>query len=165
MLSYTGDNTIESCWRRRYRDNLAVTWCRCCVILVTMLLSHTGDDAVGVTWLWHDVDAESCWRHYYQVTLATTLPSDLATTWCSYRVMLATMLPRHAGWRRCRCDLAATWCRYQDMLATMLLSHAGDDGAGVTWLRCDVYVESCWRQCCQVMLATTLPGRLGRGAM
>jgi hypothetical protein len=39
------------------------------------------------------------------------------------------------------------------MLVTMLPSHAGDGTAGVTWLQRDVDVESCWRQCCRVMLA------------
>jgi hypothetical protein len=28
---------------------------------VTMLMSHVGDNDVGVTWLRCDVDAESCW--------------------------------------------------------------------------------------------------------
>jgi hypothetical protein len=43
----------------------------------------------------------------------------------------------------------------------MILSHVGDDVTGVTWPRRDVDAESCWR----VMVATTLSGRLGRGAM
>jgi hypothetical protein len=58
----------------------------------------------------------------------------------------------------------------------VLPSHANDGATGVTWLRRDVYVESCWQrrclgdlvaaQCiCRVMLATALLGRLGRGAM
>jgi hypothetical protein len=51
------------------------------------------------------------------------------------------------------------------MLAMMLLSHAGDDAAGVTWLRRDVDAESCWRQCCRVILVMTLPGRLSHGVM
>jgi hypothetical protein len=51
------------------------------------------------------------------------------------------------------------------MLAIMLPSHANDDAAGVTWLQRDVDVKSCWRQNCRVMLATTLPGRLGRDVM
>jgi hypothetical protein len=29
MLSHAGDNTVESCWRRRCRDNLAAMHCRC----------------------------------------------------------------------------------------------------------------------------------------
>jgi hypothetical protein len=36
------------------------------------------------------------------------------------------------------------------MLATMLLSHPGDGGAEATWLRHNVDVESCWRQCCRL---------------
>jgi hypothetical protein len=31
-------------------------------MLVTMLLSHAGDDAAEVSWLRRDIDAESCWR-------------------------------------------------------------------------------------------------------
>jgi hypothetical protein len=42
------------------------------------------------------------------------------------------------------------------MLATLLLSHANDGAAEVTWLRRDVDVESCWQQCCRVMLVTML---------
>jgi hypothetical protein len=38
----------------------------------------------------------------------------------------------------------------------MLSSHAHDDAAGATWPRRDVAAESCWRQCCRVMLVTTL---------
>jgi hypothetical protein len=48
------------------------------------------------------------------------------------------------------------------MLATMLPSHAGDGAAEVTWLWCDADVESCWRQCCEVVLATMMSRRLGR---
>jgi hypothetical protein len=51
------------------------------------------------------------------------------------------------------------------MLATMLLSHDNDDAAGATWLWPNVEVESCLRQCYQVMLVTPLPGRLGRRVM
>jgi hypothetical protein len=29
-------------------------------MLAMVLLSHTGDYAIEVTWLWLDVDAESC---------------------------------------------------------------------------------------------------------
>jgi hypothetical protein len=47
----------------------------------------------------------------------------------------------------------------------MLPSHAGDGVAEATWPRRDVDVESCWRQCCRVMLATALPGRLGHVTM
>jgi hypothetical protein len=52
-----------------------------------------------------------------------------------------------------------------DMLATVLPSYAGDDAAGVTWSQRDVEVESCWQRCYRVMLAMTLPGRLGCDAM
>jgi hypothetical protein len=31
-------------------------------MLATMLPSHAGNDAVGVTWPWCDEDVESCWR-------------------------------------------------------------------------------------------------------
>jgi hypothetical protein len=60
-------------------------------------------------------------------------------------------------WRRCcRGDLAAMRCRCLLMLATMLLSHAGDDAVDTTWPRHDVDAESCWPQCCRVMLAMAL---------
>jgi hypothetical protein len=42
------------------------------------------------------------------------------------------------------------------MLVMVLLSQDNDDTAGVTWPRRDVDAESCWRQCCRVMLAMTL---------
>jgi hypothetical protein len=42
------------------------------------------------------------------------------------------------------------------MLATVLLSHAGDGVVETTWPRCDVGLESYWRQCCRVMLAMAL---------
>jgi hypothetical protein len=47
----------------------------------------------------------------------------------------------------------------------VLLSHAGDAATEVTWPQHDVDGESCWRQCCRVMLATALPRRLGRDVM
>jgi hypothetical protein len=56
------DVDAESCWRQRYRGNLATARCRCQVMLATVLLSHAGDGAAGVTWSWHDLDVESCWR-------------------------------------------------------------------------------------------------------
>jgi hypothetical protein len=37
---------------------------------------------------------------------------------------------------------------------TMLPSHAHDSAADATWPRCDIIVESCWQQCCRVMLET-----------
>jgi hypothetical protein len=42
------------------------------------------------------------------------------------------------------------------MLATVLPSHASDSAVGATWPWCDVDAESCWRRCCQVMLAMVL---------
>jgi hypothetical protein len=56
-------------------------------------------------------------------------------------------------------------CRGRVMLATMLPSHVGDGATEATGSWCDVDAESCWRQCCLVMLATALLRRLGRGAM
>jgi hypothetical protein len=47
-------------------------------------------------------------------------------------------------------------CGCRVMLATMLLSHVGDVATGVIWSRCDVDAESCWQQCCRVMLTTVL---------
>jgi hypothetical protein len=38
----------------------------------------------------------------------------------------------------------------------MLLSRASDNIAKTTLLRCDADADSCWRQCCQVMLETVL---------
>jgi hypothetical protein len=42
------------------------------------------------------------------------------------------------------------------MLPTVLSGHAGDGAAGVTWLWCDVDIESYWRWCCRVMLSMML---------
>jgi hypothetical protein len=39
---------------------------------------------------------------------------------------------------------------------TMLPSHAGDNTTEVTWPRCDIDAESCWQQCCRVVLAMAL---------
>jgi hypothetical protein len=47
----------------------------------------------------------------------------------------------------------------------VLLSHAGDSAARATWPRRDVDTESYWQWCCRAMLATVLPGRLGRNTM
>jgi hypothetical protein len=66
-----------------------------------------------------------------------------------------------------RGDLAVARCWCQVMLTialpwwfgrgTMLMpSHAGDDVVVAIWLWHDVYAESCWRQCYQVILVTTL---------
>jgi hypothetical protein len=47
----------------------------------------------------------------------------------------------------------------------MLSSHTGDGAAKETWLWRDVDVESCWRQCCRVMMVMALLMRLGRSTM
>jgi hypothetical protein len=138
-------------------DNQVVVWCRCQVMLVTVLLSHADDGAVEscwqrcyrvllVTallrrrWSWCDIDAESCWRQ-----------------WC--REGLVTV--------RCRCreGLVTVRCRCRVILATMLSCHAGDGAAKVPWSWHDVDVESCWQQCCWVMMAMVLSRWLGCGAM
>jgi hypothetical protein len=49
------------------------------------------------------------------------------------------------------------------MLVTVLPSYASGS-AGLTWLRRDVDVESCWRWCCRVMLAIVLLSHAGNGA-
>jgi hypothetical protein len=78
-----------------------------------------------------DSSTEWCWRWCYRGDLA------VARCWC--QVMLAIALP----WRFGR--------------GTMLMpSHAGDDAVVAIWLWHDVYAESCWRQCYQVMLVTAL---------
>jgi hypothetical protein len=41
-------------------------------------------------------------------------------------------------------------------MATMLPSHAGDCATEVTWPRCNVNAESCWRPCCRVILVMAL---------
>jgi hypothetical protein len=84
-------------------------------MLVTVLLSHSGDGTAGATWPRCDVDAESCWRHYCQGMLATALLGDWGVVRCRCRVMLVTILP----------------------------SHAGDGGAGATRPQHDVDSESC----------------------
>jgi hypothetical protein len=58
-------------------------------MLGTVLPSHIGDGATGMTWSWHDVDVESCWRQCCQ--------GNLAAARCRCRVMLATVLPSHAS--------------------------------------------------------------------
>jgi hypothetical protein len=37
------------------------------------MLSHVGDGAAKVTWLWHDVNAKSCWQWCCRVMLAKVL--------------------------------------------------------------------------------------------
>jgi hypothetical protein len=46
-------------------------------MLAMVLLSHAGDDTTGVTWPWHEVDAESRWRWCYQVMLMMALVRQL----------------------------------------------------------------------------------------
>jgi hypothetical protein len=59
------------------------------------------------------------------------------------RVMLATMLPSHAG--DGTTEATWPWCNVDAvMLATMLPSHADDN-----------VVESCWRRHCRDDLAAT----------
>jgi hypothetical protein len=48
--------------------------------------------------------------------------------------MLAMVLPS---------DMATVPCRCRVMLATMLLRHAGEGTAGATWPRGDIDAESC----------------------
>jgi hypothetical protein len=47
----------------------------------------------------------------------------------------------------------------------LLLSHTGDGASEMTWPRCDVCAESCWRQLYRVMLAMVLLRRFGSSAM
>jgi hypothetical protein len=47
-------------------------------------------------------------------------------------------------------------CRCRVMLASMLPSHAGDGAAEATWSRRDVNAESCGQQCYRVMLVMVL---------
>jgi hypothetical protein len=102
---------------------------------VTLMLSHVGDGAV-----------ESCSQRRCRVLLVTTLLSPTSDS--AAEVTLVAV--------RCRCRV---------MLVIVLLSHASDGAAEATWPRRDVDAESCWRQCCCVMLATTLSRRLGNNAM
>jgi hypothetical protein len=71
------------------------------------LPSPAGNDIMLITSYASDSATESCWRRHHR--------GDFVVTRCIYRVMLAMMLP----------------------------SHAGDSAAGATWPRRDVDVESC----------------------
>jgi hypothetical protein len=51
------------------------------------------------------------------------------------------------------------------MLVMALPRNAGNNTVEATWPQRDVDVEACWQQYCRVMLATTLPGQLGRNVM
>jgi hypothetical protein len=83
-----------------------------------------------------DIVVESCWW------------------WCCWNDLVTTL---------CRCwgDLTVMWYRCW----VMLTSHAGDGVVKVTWLWCTVDVESCWRQCCRVMLVMALPSPASDGAV
>jgi hypothetical protein len=53
---------------------------------------------------------------------------------------------------RCGGGLAVAQYRCCVMLTMVLPSHAGDGVAEAAWPWSDVDAESCWRQCCRVML-------------
>jgi hypothetical protein len=57
--------------------NLVMVRCRRRVIQATVLSSHAGDNAAGMTWLRRDVDANSCRRQCCRVMLATALPRQM----------------------------------------------------------------------------------------
>jgi hypothetical protein len=84
MSNQAGDGTAESCWRWRYRGDLAVAQCHCRVILAMTLPSYAGDCAVEVTWLLYDVEAKSCWLWRCR--------GDLAVARCQCHVMVAMEL-------------------------------------------------------------------------
>jgi hypothetical protein len=46
-------------------------------MLVMVMLSHAGDDAIGTTLPRHDVYVKPCLRQYCQVMLVMTLPVRL----------------------------------------------------------------------------------------
>jgi hypothetical protein len=60
LLSHAGDNTAESCWRRRYRRDLAAARCRYQVMLATVLLGQLGHGAMYMPSHAGDNAAESC---------------------------------------------------------------------------------------------------------
>jgi hypothetical protein len=89
-------------------------------MLVMAQSSPAGDDAVGVTWSWRDVDVESCWQRHCR--------DELATTRCRCRIMLTTMILSRAGndtagttwsWRDIDVDSCWRQC-YRVMLTTTL---------------------------------------------
>jgi hypothetical protein len=47
----------------------------------------------------------------------------------------------------------------------ILPSHDGNGTTEVTWPRCNVDAESCWQQCCRVMLATMMSSHAFDGAV
>jgi hypothetical protein len=104
---------LSSPWRGICQGDLTGMWCGCWVILKMALLSHADDGAT-----------KSCW-------------------WWCYRVCLATMLLSPAGdsatescwWRRCWGDVGRG--------AMSLSSHADDVATEATGPWHDVSVESC----------------------
>jgi hypothetical protein len=105
------------------------------------MLSHANNGAVESCWWWR------CW-------------GDLATAWCRCWVMLAIVLPSHAGdgmaLQSHSSDGAAKscwWWRCWVPLATVLPSTASDGATESRW----------WRRC-WVPLATTLLSPTGDGA-
>jgi hypothetical protein len=77
LSSPAGGGAIESCWWRRCRGDMVTTWCRCWVMLTTVLLNHAGDSAVEATWPYCNIVAESCWRWCCQIMLVMALPRRL----------------------------------------------------------------------------------------
>jgi hypothetical protein len=71
--------------------------------------------------------------------LAMVLPRSLGCAVMSMQVILATVLPSHAG-----DDGAKAQCQCRVMLAMTFPSHVGDGAAEATWLWRDVDVASCW---------------------
>jgi hypothetical protein len=59
LPSHAGNGAVKSYWRWRYHGGLAVMRCRCRVILATVLSSHAGDSAAGMTCPRRDIDVES----------------------------------------------------------------------------------------------------------
>jgi hypothetical protein len=177
---------VESCWWRRCRGNIGhgvmymlshasdgaiEAWCRCRVMLTTMLSSHVGYGTAEVTLPWHDIDVESCRGQCWRVLLATgaievTWPQrdvDAESCWWQWcwfllATALLSSLVRYAMWmwnhasdnateswwrRRCHGDLAMVRCRCWVMLATMVVSHASEGIAEATWPWRGLGVKSC----------------------
>jgi hypothetical protein len=81
--------------------------------------------------------------------------ATLAMMRCHCRVMLAMSLSRLTGDAAAEAMLNMARCRV--MLVMQLSSQC------CLWR--DVDAESCWRQCCRVMLVTAMVRLLGRGTM
>jgi hypothetical protein len=93
-------------------------------MLTTTRPSYADDDAVEVTWLQHDVDAESCWQQRCQVMLVMTLSRRLGCGVMSVPRHIDDGLPRRLG---------------HDTMSVS--SHVGDHAIEVTWPRRDVGVD------------------------